>query len=385
VSLDILFAAESLLPARGGAERFALELLGELARRGHRVRALWLSGGAGSDAAIRELPPGVSGHAVPAPARDGEAYWRSIRARCEALTLAASDAPRADVVLTQLHGAPAALAAGAPHVVLLPSYESLCKLALGVGAVVGADGVVPTCPAPHDCAVCPAASVLPEPERAALRAQRAAQDRALAQAAALIACSRAVAAAAKAWSGRDAVVAPWVAAAPVAAGADDGHVLLAAASWMPHKGAALVEPIVRALPDREVAVTAGGIDPAAARRLRDLGARLLDGRIDAALEGAQVCVLPSQWPEPFCRIAFEAQSCGVPVVAPRTGGLPEHVPSRSLVDPAAGPADYVAVVHALADPALWREASAAGRRMAHAVLATKPLWRAADVVERAAS
>lgn len=46
----ILFAAERLLPARGGAERFALELLGALAARGHDVRAVWLAGG-GAEAA----------------------------------------------------------------------------------------------------------------------------------------------------------------------------------------------------------------------------------------------------------------------------------------------------------------------------------------------
>jgi hypothetical protein len=70
VSLDIMFAAEALLPARGGAERFALELLGELSGRGHRVRALWLRADDPAAAAIRELPPEVVGRALPAPPRN---------------------------------------------------------------------------------------------------------------------------------------------------------------------------------------------------------------------------------------------------------------------------------------------------------------------------
>src|SRR5438093_1520678 len=41
-SLDILFAAESLAPPAGGAERFWVEIMDRLARR-HRVRALTFS------------------------------------------------------------------------------------------------------------------------------------------------------------------------------------------------------------------------------------------------------------------------------------------------------------------------------------------------------
>ena len=43
--LDILFAAEHLVPPVGGAEMSALELLEGLSASGHRVRALWIDGG----------------------------------------------------------------------------------------------------------------------------------------------------------------------------------------------------------------------------------------------------------------------------------------------------------------------------------------------------
>lgn len=50
---------------------------------------------------------------------------------------------------------------------------------------------------------------------------------------------------------------------------------------------------------------------------------------------AAIVVFPSLWPEPFGRIAIEAFSSGVPVVASRIGGIRETVPSEAgiLVEP----------------------------------------------------
>jgi len=379
VSLDILFAAESLLPARGGAERFALELLEELAGRGHRVRALWLSGGGDAAAAVHALPGGVDGRELPAPPRDPANYWAAIDARRDVLTAAVRAETAPDVAITQLHGAPAALEARAPFVVLLPSYESLCKIAHGPGAEVLADSVRPLCPPPRDCVGCPLAEPGAGPSRRA-------QDAALAGAHALLACSEAVAAAARAWTGHRNVVADrCVALAPAADGAHGGHVLLAAGVWAIHKGVALLEPITAGLGGRGVVVTAAGLSASTAARLAVLGADLRDAPIARALDGARACVVPSQWPEPFCRIACEAQACGVPVIAPRTGGLPEHVAAGGLLAPDAGPADYVAAVRSLDDVSAWEYASAAARAAAGAVLSEEPLARTADAVEAAAA
>ena len=127
----ILFAAERLLPARGGAERFALELLGALAERGHDVRAVWLADGgpeepepvrpragrmpsagrvpagrraAEGGAALARLPAGVSARPARAPIAGG--YWADKAARRAAVRVAVAAevaAERPDAVVTQLH------------------------------------------------------------------------------------------------------------------------------------------------------------------------------------------------------------------------------------------------------------------------------------------
>jgi hypothetical protein len=264
-------------------------------------------------------------------------------------------------------------------VVLLPSYESLCKVAHGVGATVLPGELALRCPPPRDCVHCP----LAEPGAAAARR---AQDAALASARTLIACSEAVAAAARSWTKRDDVlVAASVGEPPRATGSHGGHVLVAAGVWGPHKGRALIEPIAGGLSGHRVVVTAPGLGAAERRQLQRLGAQLGDAQIGELLDGSGACVIPSQWPEPFGRIAFEAQSCGVPVIAPRTGGLAEHVAQQGLLAPDAGGADYVAAVCSLDDPSAWAYASSAARAAAAAVVATRPLALAADAVEAAAS
>ncbi len=40
---------------------------------------------------------------------------------------------------------------------------------------------------------------------------------------------------------------------------------------------------------------------------------------------SDVTVLPSEWPEPFGRSIIESMACGTPVVASRTGGIPENL------------------------------------------------------------
>jgi glycosyltransferase involved in cell wall biosynthesis len=43
------------------------------------------------------------------------------------------------------------------------------------------------------------------------------------------------------------------------------------------------------------------------------------------MDSSSIVVVPSIWPEPFGRVALEANCLGVPVVASRIGGLPEIV------------------------------------------------------------
>ncbi|MDX6511322.1 MAG: hypothetical protein QOE36_826, partial [Gaiellaceae bacterium] len=138
--LEILVAAEALVPPTGGAERFLLEALTVLEAR-HSVRTLCLE---------------------PAPVPPGR-YWREKRARRERLgALVEAELARrpADVVVTQLHAAPAvieeAACAGAATVLVLPSYESLCKHAFDAASA---------CTPRSGCRTCPAALGLAPEER----------------------------------------------------------------------------------------------------------------------------------------------------------------------------------------------------------------------------
>ena len=48
---------------------------------------------------------------------------------------------------------------------------------------------------------------------------------------------------------------------------------------------------------------------------------------------SDLVVFPSLWPEPFGRIAVEAQAYGVPVIAARAGGISEILDAEHLVEP----------------------------------------------------
>jgi glycosyltransferase involved in cell wall biosynthesis len=357
VSLDILFAAERLLPAHGGAERFAVELLAALGER-HRVRA------------VTTEPPAAG------------PYWRTKRLVAEELGRAvatAHTARPASLVVTQLHGAPGAVAAahaaGVPTVVLLPSYEALCKLAFDAGSACVAGG----------CAErCPAALALDREERDELARSRDRHAEGLARATELVAPSSSVAQVYADWCGRlPHVVAPVAAGLPSAEAAPDGHVLLAAARWHANKGADLLEPLVASLPERRFVVTDAGLDGRLAGRPY---VTLTPPRpVAELLHGAALALVPSQWQEPFGRIAFEAMSAGVPCLASARGGLAELVPRAQLVEDAADPEAWAAAVRALSAEASWRAAQAQALAGAAAVLAEQPLRRLEALLLAAAS
>ena len=101
-------------------------------------------------------------------------------------------------------------------------------------------------------------------------------------------------------------------------------------------------------------------------RAERLPVRLLGRRDDVAdlLNAADVCVLPSRW-EARSLTAQEALRIGTPLVATRTGGLPELLGDAAELVPvgdAAALAD--AVVRVLSDPGLAARLVSAGRRRA---------------------
>lgn len=48
------------------------------------------------------------------------------------------------------------------------------------------------------------------------------------------------------------------------------------------------------------------------------------------IKNGLVVIVPSRWPEPFCRVALEALMLGIPVVATSRGGLPEIIEHESI-------------------------------------------------------
>ena len=366
--LDILFAAEYLIPTVGGAEMEALELLEELAdapsgpcRLDRRV------GGRGWRR--EELPPGVVGAPAPAPP-DGFAYWESKARRRRVLADAVAGqiaAGRPDVVVTQLHGAPAVLGAGVPGVLLMPSYEALCKTAFDADS---------DCAPAHDCASCPLAARLAPGERDRMLESREAHAGALARAAAIAVVGPAVAQACIEWTGRepDLVLPPVLRPPPAPAVAPDpgGHAVIAAARWSENKGVALLPALAEALAPREVRISEDGLG-AERERLDAHGQR---GDRERALcrscwRAPPCCSCPRGCTRPFPRVAFEAMAAGVPVVAAAVGGIPGLVPEDWLVAPDAPASEWgerVAMVTAEGE-----RSSARARGPVAAALARRPV------------
>ena len=148
----------------------------------------------------------------------------------------------------------------------------------------------------------------------------------------------------------------------------------------PHKGVHVLIDAFRTLDETDVTLDVHGsltVQPAYAARLRDAAAG--DARIrfhggfpeggqDAALAALDALVVPSVWWENSPLTALEALAAGVPVIASKTGGVPEIVPEGAGL--LVAPGDVAALREAL-------RALATGARLSEA-LAPLPLKTAAD-------
>ncbi len=77
----------------------------------------------------------------------------------------------------------------------------------------------------------------------------------------------------------------------------------------------------------------------------------------------RILLAPSEWEEPWGRVASEAQVSGIPVIASATGGLPEAVgPGGILIEPGAPLAHWVRALRSLWDDAsVYAQLSAQAR------------------------
>jgi glycosyltransferase involved in cell wall biosynthesis len=158
-----------------------------------------------------------------------------------------------------------------------------------------------------------------------------------------------------------------------ALGLDDGRPLVLAVGRLhPQKGYdVLLDAAASWTADPRPLVAIAGDGPLEAELsaridARRLPVRLLGRRDDVAdlLAAADLVVLPSRW-EARSLTAQEALRAGTPLVATRTGGLPELLGDAAVLVPPGDPAALAgAVTGLLADPARAAALAAAGRERA---------------------
>lgn len=145
-----------------------------------------------------------------------------------------------------------------------------------------------------------------------------------------------------------------------------------------HKGVHVLLDAAKALPNVSVVIVGSGPERAALERQaadggfseRVVFAGALDhAELPTRYRSFDVVAVPSiptpRWDEQFCRVAVEAMSSGVPVVASATGALPEVVgPAGLLVAPGDPGALAGALSRLVDEPQLWAGLRRAGLQRA---------------------
>lgn len=180
-------------------------------------------------------------------------------------------------------------------------------------------------------------------------------------------------------AGRITAVPPGVDPAPLAPGSGGGALaLLCVANLVPRKGHDLLLGALARLKDLDWRLTCAGSparNPDWAGHLRrfckerGLGDRVAflgeidDAELEDLYHGADLFVLASHY-EGYGLVFPEATARGVPILATRTGGIPEAVPAEAaiLVPPGDEAALTAALRRLLAEPAAYAELRTAARR-----------------------
>jgi len=401
--MRILMVAQFYAPVVGGEERMVEELARALTARGHDVAVATLRSDGLPDT---EEQDGVRIHRLPGlaarlPLLFSDAGRRHAPPAPDPETVRALGqvvrAERPDVV----HGhnwlahayLPLRSRTAAAYVLSLHDYSLVCatKRLVRLGEPCSGPGAV-------KCVRCASAQYGPVvgPPTAALtrvmgQAQRCAAD-------AFLPVSDAVAQACGLPGGRT----PWevipnfvaddlLAAAdpadPALEALPDGDFLLFAGDVVADKGVGVLLEAHAGLRNAPPLVLAGRpVDPAlAAPRpgVIQLGA-LPRGALLAAWSRCTVAVAPSLTPESFGLVALEAMTAGRPVVAARSGGLPDVVADTGvIVPPGDVPALRAALAALLADPARRTALGAAAARRAFTFTASRVIPRVEAAYEQA--
>lgn len=118
------------------------------------------------------------------------------------------------------------------------------------------------------------------------------------------------------------------------------------------KGVEIALELAERLPQQEFLFVEGwGTDPAIVGRIERLpNATYMSKQMDmrTVYSRTRVLIVPSQWQEAFGRVVVEAQASGIPVIASRTGGLPEAVGDGGvLIDEYRNPARWLSALQGL--------------------------------------
>lgn len=121
---------------------------------------------------------------------------------------------------------------------------------------------------------------------------------------------------------------------------------------IPVKGVEIALALAERLPQQQFLFVEGwGTDPAIVKRIERLpNATYMTKQLDmrTVYSRTRVLLVPSRWEEAFGRVVVEAQASGIPVIASRTGGLPEAVGEGGiLIDDYRDPDRWLAALQGL--------------------------------------
>lgn len=137
---------------------------------------------------------------------------------------------------------------------------------------------------------------------------------------------------------------------------------------LPHKGLGIAHTLVtKRYPDRPFLFVEGFIDPEQHAISLTRSGNLVHARrspdVATIYSMSRMVIIPSQWAEPFGRVALEAMLSRVPVIASRTGGLPESVGEGGmLIDDFSNVDCWADAIERLSYPKERRRIIAAGQR-----------------------